>query len=134
MDPSTRVVLRECDDCGLVQTVPSNVEAHEVAHCSRCDHLLVQRHRRGVELSLCCCGLALLLFAMALGSTVMSLHAAGRFSSATLFTGPSMLVRRGTWQLGTLVIVTLIVMPGARLVIMSAAGVAAFTRRPSRTV
>lgn len=127
--------LRECNDCGLILAMPASLGHDESARCPRCDHVLARPRWHGIELSLCCSGLALILLLMALPSTVMALHAAGgRFSSATLFTGPETLARRGLWYFAGLVLTILILAPAAKILILLIVGMAARASRPSRSV
>jgi paraquat-inducible protein A len=61
---------------------------------------------------------ACVLFVFALSSPLMDLHAAGRFSTGTVFTGPEVLNGLGMEFVGTLVLLTLVVAPGVKLTML----------------
>lgn len=123
--------VRECPDCGLFQHLPA-IEPGEGAQCARCDGSLRRRSLQGVVLPLVCVGVASVLFAMSLYFPLMSLHVIGRFASATVFDGPIRLLDYGTWELTVLVVLTLMVMPTAKLVVMLSALIATMRRWRSR--
>jgi paraquat-inducible protein A len=107
--------LVECRDCGLFQRLHV-VAAGDVAACGRCHATL--RRTQSNSASLVCTLAASVLFLFALGSPLMDLHAAGRFSTGTLFTGPRLLGRHGLSEVGGLVLFTLVVAPALKLTIL----------------
>src|ERR1700712_241702 len=131
--PDTDGLLRECPDCGLFQYVPV-VASGEGAQCMRCEATLRRRSLQGVVLPLFCVCVACVLFGMSLYFPIMSLHVLGRFSSATLFTGPMRLVSYGTWELSALVVATLMVLPALKIAVMLASLIAAMASWHSRSL
>jgi len=107
--------LIECRNCGLFQRVHA-VREGDLATCGRCHGPL--RRSQSNSASLACTIAAAVLFVLALTSPLMSLHAAGRYSSGTLFTGPSLLDQLGMSEIGDLVLLTLVVAPALKLVIL----------------
>ncbi|MEO7037719.1 MAG: paraquat-inducible protein A [Polyangiaceae bacterium] len=107
--------LRECHDCGLFQRL-STVPHGGTAHCVRCAARLTQARRHSVLLSALASALGLTLFALCpflpLASGVMN---GGRFTTSYLFTGPERLADHGAWELSVAVLLTLLVLPIAKL-------------------
>ncbi|HEX4337255.1 MAG TPA: paraquat-inducible protein A [Polyangiaceae bacterium] len=132
-DIEEHIQQRECRDCGLFQALPA-LPIGASALCVRCGRTLRSRRRHGVALSFVCTTLAILLFGFVLQSRLMDLHALGRLSSGTVFTGPEWLGRDGRWQISLLVLVTLVVMPFVKLSVMLAALLAASVRRGFRLI
>ncbi len=107
--------LMECRDCGLFQRL-IQVREGNVAACCRCGATL--RKRRDNSASLACACTAAVLFVFALDMPLMTLRAAGRYSSATVFSGPAALDRFGIEGVGPLVLMTLVVFPAIKLLIL----------------
>lgn len=107
--------LIECRGCGLFLRIHAVGEG-DVATCPRCHGPL--RRSQSNSASLACTIAAAVLFLLALGSPLMDLHAAGRFSSGTVFTGPNVLDRLGNAEIGDLVLLTLVVAPAVKLLIL----------------
>jgi paraquat-inducible protein A len=101
---------RECQDCGLFQTMPALVPG-EVACCRRCNATLRHGRRDSLTRALACAIGALLLFIVALQMPFLDVYAVGHSYKANLFTGPKMLEQRGMWEISVVVIITLVVMP-----------------------
>jgi paraquat-inducible protein A len=107
--------LIECRDCGLFQRFHTVGEG-DVATCARCHRAL--RRSQSNSASLACTIAAAVLFLFAVSSPLLNLHAAGRFSSGTVFTGPAELDRLGMSEIGDLVLLTLVVAPALKLLIL----------------
>jgi paraquat-inducible protein A len=105
---------RECRDCGLFQRLPA-IPAGEAAICARCDALLRRAAPAAIHLARINTVTASILFVLALSLPLVDLNVLGRFSSATVFSGPDMLRDRGLPALGLVVLATLIVMPAVKL-------------------
>jgi paraquat-inducible protein A len=110
----TRMRLRECPDCGLMQHLPP-LPRGATAKCTRCGAVLRQRRTdpagRGLALGLA----ALVLFALAASEPFLGLDVQGRGRTTTLFSGPAALEQHGRWELGAVVLVTTVAAPLARL-------------------
>jgi paraquat-inducible protein A len=108
---------RECQDCGLFQTVP-HLAPGDVACCRRCNATLRHGRRDSMNRALACAVGAMLLFIVALQMPFLDVRAVGRSYQANLFTGPSMLDQRGMWEISVVVIATLVVMPAVQLALV----------------
>jgi paraquat-inducible protein A len=124
---------RECPDCGLFQILPV-LAPGEVASCPRCNATLRHGHRDSLNRTLACAVGALLLFIVALQLPFLRVEAVGRNYQATLFTGPSMLDARGTWEISVVVVITLIVMPAVQFVLLLSVLLGLRLRRPPRVL
>ncbi len=108
---------RECQDCGLFQSLPP-LGPGDAAHCVRCDATL-RRGRRDCEGEiLACLFAALLLFVVALNVPLLHVDAVGRITQAGLFTGPVLLDDRGMWEISLVVLITLVAMPGTHIALL----------------
>jgi paraquat-inducible protein A len=107
--------LRECEDCGQFQRMPRDLKDGASAHCARCACTLRRSFRNGIELPLACACVAAGLLILTLSLPMLSVHTLGRFSSATVLSGPRRLIALGPWQLATLVLATLVAMPALKL-------------------
>ena len=106
--------LRECPDCGQVQTVPAMPPAAR-AVCLRCDAVLRHTRQDPLRLPLALNLAALVLFALSAGMTLMSVSTAGRDRIASLFTGPAGLEQQGLWELSAVVLFTTVAAPLGRV-------------------
>ncbi|HEY3667939.1 MAG TPA: paraquat-inducible protein A, partial [Polyangiaceae bacterium] len=107
--------LSECQDCGLLQTIPEVANA-AVVSCARCAAQLRQLRPHSVWLCGVCAFAGLLLFAAAFCFPTASVWMqGGRFATSDLLTGPERLEQTGAWGLAVAVIVTLLVVPLAKL-------------------
>lgn len=112
----TPAEARECRDCGLRQEVPE-LEEGSVAHCERCDAVLRRASRHSTDFPLvCACIAAFLFFFVALEMPLMTIKAPGNFAAASVFDGPAQLFERGHWPVAIIVLLTLVVFPGLKLV------------------
>ncbi len=108
--------LRECQTCGLFQTIPELTNGEE-AKCTRCRNVLRRAQEDYLPLSLVCAVLGATLFAFALSLPFFELTAAGRFVTSDLFSGPDMLNAHGMHVLAFIVVLLLIVAPAIKLTI-----------------
>lgn len=106
--------LRECRDCGQIQTVPAMPPGAR-ARCLRCDAVLRHTHHDplGVPLALHCA--ALIMLAISAGTMLLSVSTFGMHQAADLFSGPVGLEQHGMWALGLLVLFTTFAAPLAKL-------------------
>lgn len=105
-----RLLLVECDDCGLVQTIPSRVEEGHV-DCGRCGALLSKRTTRGVEQAVILNLTALIVFVLANVFPFITLNLQGRTQDAELISAAYALYQDGMWELGILVLLFAILLP-----------------------
>jgi paraquat-inducible protein A len=110
-------VLRECQDCGLFQTIAPLPEG-DVAHCPRCSATLRRTSHNGLNRALVCYIVALILLVIALQLPFLDLRSVGRFYQATLFTGPAQLRDHGMWEISIVVLITLVAVPLIQLVLV----------------
>ena len=119
--------LSECQDCGLFQALP-DVSSAAAWSCARCAATLRQFRPHSVWLCAVCAFAGLLLFAVAFFLPTASVWMqGGRFATSDLLTGPERLQQTGAWELAAAVIVTLLVVPLAKLatVLAMAIGISA---------
>jgi paraquat-inducible protein A len=112
MTPAPR--LRECHDCGLFQLVPVLPPATR-AHCLRCDAVLRRTHHDPLWTPLALNLTALLLFLIAVTSTLMLVSSGGQVHVADMLSGPAGLDRHGMWELAAVVLFTTVAAPVAKL-------------------
>ena len=122
---------RECQDCGLFQTLPA-LAPGDVACCRRCNATLRHGRRDSLNRALACAIAALFLFAVALQLPFLDVRAVGRSYQADLFTGPLMLGERGMWEISVVVIITLVVMPAVQFALLLAVLVGLRLANPPR--
>jgi paraquat-inducible protein A len=108
---------RECQDCGLFQTLPA-LEPQAVALCCRCNATLRHGRHDSINRALACTIGAFALFLVSLQLPFMDVSAVGTTYDATLFTGPDMLGQRGMWEISTVVLFTLVAMPAVQLMLL----------------
>jgi paraquat-inducible protein A len=107
---------RECRDCGLFQRLPE-IPDGEVAICARCDALLRRVSRHSLLFGRINAVGAALLFVLALTLPLVELRVLGRSAASTVFSGPDVLGAHGLALLAFIVVVTVVVMPAAKLAI-----------------
>lgn len=108
---------RECQDCGLFQTLPP-LAPGDAAYCPRCNATLRHGREDSADKVLACTAAALLLFVLALQLPLLHVDAVGRITSAGLFTGPDRLQDGGEWAIGLVVLITLVAMPGTHILLL----------------
>lgn len=106
--------VRECRDCGLLQTIPV-LEGGSVAHCSRCNAVLRRANAHNELFPTIMATFAGLMFLFAIVVPFMGIHAPGHEAHSTIMTGPEWLRDRGFWPLSLLVFATLVLMPLLKL-------------------
>jgi paraquat-inducible protein A len=106
--------FRECPDCGLVQTIPRLVPGSAVT-CSRCGHIL--RHTRaGSTLTPLALALtSIVLFCIAVWSPFISVNIVGQIRDTTIISLPNAFVADGMWELGVVVMLTTVILPGVKI-------------------
>lgn len=107
--------LRACPDCGLLQLLPPMPPAAR-AVCLRCDAVLRHTRHDPIGTPLAFNLTALVLLAIGATMALMTVSRAGRYRTASLFTGPSLLADYGRWDLATIVLTVTFAAPLARLV------------------
>ncbi|MHB1219187.1 MAG: paraquat-inducible protein A [Alphaproteobacteria bacterium] len=105
-----RSLLVECDDCGLVQTIPSRIEEGRI-DCARCGALLSKRTTRGIEQAIVLNLTALIVFVVANVFPFITLNLQGRTQDAELISAAYALYLDGMWELGILVLLFAILLP-----------------------
>jgi paraquat-inducible protein A len=106
--------LRECSDCGLVQTIPRLVPGSAVT-CARCGFVL--RHTRpGSNLTPLALTLtSIVLFCIAIWSPFISVNIVGQIRDTTIISLPNAFVDDGMWELGVVVMLTTVILPGVKI-------------------
>ena len=105
--------LRECHDCGLIQTIPRLVPG-AVVSCTRCGTIL--RHTRSSNLPALALALtSLVLYCIAVWSPFISVNIVGQLRETTLVSLPTAFVEDGMWELGAVVMLTAIILPGIKI-------------------
>ncbi len=124
-------ILRECQDCGLFQTV-AVLQPGEAAHCRRCNATLRRGRRDSLNRALFCSLSALVLLLLAIEMPFLELSTVGRTYQATLLTGPVQLEGHGMWEVSGVVLVTLIGVPILQQVLILTVLLGLRTPNPSR--
>ncbi len=109
-------MLRECQDCGLFQTLQP-LAPGDAAYCRRCSALLRKTHRDSLNRALWCYVGAFVLLILSFPLPFLGLRSVGRLYQATLFTGPSQLGTHGEWEISVVVLTTLVVIPVLQLLL-----------------
>ena len=105
-----RILLTECPDCGLRQTIPSRIEEGHV-DCGRCGALLAKRTTKGVEQAIVLNLTALVVFILANVFPFITLNLQGRTQDAEIISAAYALYKDGMWELGILVLLFAILLP-----------------------
>lgn len=120
--PTLKIVegLRECPCCGLFQTVPRLKPGH-VAYCTRCDAQLARRRRTApIAAPAAFCIASAALYLALLLTQLLTINVHGRVNTVTILTGPIELAREGFGEIGLIVGLTTLVMPGVVIALMGA--------------
>lgn len=112
MTQEVRIV--ECSGCGLRHALEF-LAPHFTARCRRCGATLLSVAPNSLDRSLALTITGLLLVLIADTMPFMSLNIQGRFQHASLLTGAIVLIEQGLWPLGSLVLLTTVAAPLAKL-------------------
>jgi paraquat-inducible protein A len=110
----TAARLRECPDCGQVQTLPP-MPPRSRAVCLRCDAVLRHTRTDPLTLPLALNLAALMMFGVGAGLTMLSVNTVGQYHAASLFSGPIGLEQHGLWELSLVVLFTTAAAPLGRV-------------------
>ncbi|MGA3123420.1 MAG: PqiA/YebS family transporter subunit [Polyangiaceae bacterium] len=124
---------RECRDCGLFQRLPALADG-EAATCGRCDALLRRTFKNSLSFARINAVAAAFLLALALALPLVDLRVLGRFCSSTLLSGPERLKEDGFAALGVVVLMTLVVLPAAKLAVEIVVLFGARAHQPQRSL
>jgi paraquat-inducible protein A len=116
-EPVSHAVLRECQDCGLFQSI-APLPLGDAAQCLRCNATLRRTAHNGLNRALACYVAALVLLVIALQLPFLDLRSVGRYYQATLFTGPVQLEDHGMWEISIVVLITLVAVPVIQLLLV----------------
>ena len=122
--------LRECQHCAQLQVLPP-MPAATRAVCLRCDAVLRHTHRDPIGVPLALNVTALVLFAIAATSLLLTVSRAGQNHAADLFTGPVGLEQSGMWELSAVVLFTTFAAPLGKVLAMIAVLLGVQLRHPS---
>lgn len=100
----------ECEDCGLLQSVPSYVAEGHV-DCVRCGAQLSRRTAQGIEQAIILNLTALIVYVLANAFPFITLSLQGRIQDAELISAAYGLYEDGMWELGILVFLFAIALP-----------------------
>ena len=106
--------LRECHGCGLFQMMPA-MPPGAVARCARCNGTLRRTRKDPLGAPLAFNLGGLVLFCIALTTTMMTLDSSGLKLDASLLSGPRDLQSDGMWELAVVVLLTSVAAPLAKL-------------------
>ena len=123
--------LRECPDCGLIQTIPVLPKKSSCA-CVRCGRTL--RHTRS-RTSLAVLALVLtsmVLYFIAVWSPFLSVQIIGLRRDTTMGSLPMAFVENGMWEVGLVVLMTTIVMPFCKISVVLVTLLGLRTANPPR--
>ena len=109
---------RECQDCGLFSRLLPR-QPGLIAECPRCGSILWRMRRVGLTFPLACAIAGLMFYSFALIAPLLEIYAYGRFSMAHIETGPLRLVSAGWQSVGMLVFLVTLIVPGAKLGIIT---------------
>jgi paraquat-inducible protein A len=104
------------------------------AVCQRCDAVLRHTRRDPLLLPLALNISALILFALGMSLTLMSVTTAGQQRAADLVTGPAELEQYGLWEISLVVLVTTVAVPLIRILSMLAVLTGLRLRHPPRAL
>ena len=114
LSPLTQPVLRECPDCGLLQTVPA-MPRGAVAECGRCGRVLRRSRADPLRRPLAFAAAGLILLAIAVSEPFMRLTITGVSRSTVFTSGPAELNQFGMPQLALVVLATTLLVPLSKL-------------------
>jgi paraquat-inducible protein A len=103
-----------CRHCGLVQRVPALLPPAVVV-CAQCGVTLRRTLRNSLSRALAMTLTALMFFAIACATPLMSVSTSGISLAANLFSGPERLRQQGVWELAVVVLFTTVAAPFLKL-------------------
>jgi paraquat-inducible protein A len=103
-----------CRHCGLLQRIPP-LGAPAVAACAQCGVTLRRTQRDSLSRALAITLTALMFFAIACATPLMSVSTSGISLAADLFSGPERLDQQGIWELALVVLFTTVAAPFLKL-------------------
>ncbi len=103
-----------CRHCGLLQLIPS-LGAPAVVICARCGVTLRRTQPDSLSRALAMTMTALIFFAIACTTPLMSVSTSGISLAADLFSGPARLDQQGVWELAVVVLFTTVAAPFLKL-------------------
>lgn len=107
----------ECDGCGETVRVPALAPRVE-ACCPRCDTLLFRGHSSSLDAPLALVLAGLALYAVTMASPFLSLNLLGRVRVSGVESGAGAFVQQGYPLLSVLVVLTLVLVPFLRLLLL----------------
>ena len=110
----TASMLRECPDCGLVQTIPRLVPGSAVS-CTRCGKVLRHTRPGSSLLALALVLTSTVLYCIAVWSPFIAVDIVTQRRETTLVSLPTAFVDDGMWELGVVVMLTTIILPGVKI-------------------
>lgn len=114
---SDHPTMRECLGCGLIQNVPP-LARNAVALCPRCGTTLRRTRSRSQDRALSLTITSLVLYLIAVFAPFIGVDIVGFQRQSTMITLPWAFVSEGVWELAVVVLITAIVMPLLKIVVM----------------
>ena len=108
---------RECLDCGLFQLIPA-IPAHSEAKCLRCDASLRHRRTNSATYALALSVTSLVLYLVAVTAPFLFVNIVSQQRQTTMLSLPVAFWQEGSWELALVVLVTTIVMPLVKILVM----------------
>ncbi len=102
--------LMACHECDLLQKV-GPLPDRNFARCARCGAVLAQRKRNSLDRSLALALCGLILFVIANCFPFLAMKSGGLVQETTLISGVNGLFDQEMWIVGTLVLLTTVVLP-----------------------
>jgi paraquat-inducible protein A len=109
--------LRECLDCGLIQTIPK-LAPKTACHCGRCGKPLRHTRSRSSLAVLALSLTSMVLYFIAVWSPFLSVTIVGQQRETTMGSLPAAFVENGMWEVGAVVLLTSIVMPFCKIAVV----------------
>jgi paraquat-inducible protein A len=109
-------IPRECDDCGLLLSMPREAMGID-SRCPRCNAALRQHHASPLDTPFALAIASLMLCVMTLTMPFLTLRLLGQVRGSRVESGAAAFVEDGLWLLAVIVVVTLVLVPLARLLL-----------------
>ena len=133
-DAHSQVPLRsllECDGCGEVLRLPS-LPSRTEACCPRCDAVLRRPQAGSLDVPLALGLAGLVLYAITMAAPFLSLNLLGQLRTSGVETGAAAFIQQGFVPLSLLVVLTLVLAPLARLLLLVTVLLGLRLRHPPR--